>query len=907
MKDKILEIINQNCKDEKYELNTALYISGELKRSRNEIAKYLQELVAEELCIKIEKRPAFYVSRQGIETKYQLKIMQHSYKSMEQLLAVNKVDSHDFHKLIGYNGSLKDLVNQCKATVGYPPKGLPMLLYGPTGTGKSYIARLTYEYALNKGIISEGKFITINCSEYANNPELLTANLFGYVKGAFTGADKDKEGLIALADGGILFLDEVHNLNAECQEKLFQFMDQSIYHRVGDNEKWYKSNVRLMFATTEVPEKVLLKTLLRRIPMIMTVPSLKERGKQEMMELIVTMFQKEEKRIEKKIKINGKVMQALLSYDFTGNIGELKSCIQFCCVNAFFKSAAETVHISLETLPKKMLDNIKEKQYIYQASQDYFDISGYKENYQSDFIELNEELLRKYREYINNIVDEQLYIHSSQEIIWRYFDRLLLKKQHILDFYVQGFQHIVELVANRYGFILTNNDILSLIQCIYVYHQDFYNFKEWHIHQQEVIDELYFYIKNKFYQEYCIVKEIQAYVQSYLNVDIMTMVMIVFILYLKNIDKSEWKQKRMALILAHGFSTASSIADAINKFFGKHVFDAIDMPIYVDINEIIYQVHNYIKKLEGIEELLLLVDMGSLEEIYKGIHIPNINIGILNNISTKIALEVGNGLLQNQSMEDIFQTVMKYNVSKYHIVRNRKKEHVILCSCASGLGTAKKLKEMIQLSIPNKVNIKVKTFHYQELLDQSKIQQLLNDMHILCVIGTLNPNIPHLNFIPIEDFIMNDHVDELDNYLKDYMSQEDFMLFKKNIVKNFSLTNIMNTLTILNPNKLLEHVADAIDRLQTIMRKQFSNHTCFGLYVHISCLIERLVLQKGIESYPNIEDFQEKQKAFINYVKQAFDKVEQFYSVEIPIEEVGYLFDYVIKDERMISQGNEDF
>ena len=907
MKDKILEIINQNCKDEKYELNTALYISGELKRSRNEIAKYLQELVAEELCIKIEKRPAFYVSRQGIETKYQIKIMQQSYKSIEQLLNMNKVDSYDFHKLIGYDGSLKDLVNQCKATIGYPPKGLPMMLYGPTGTGKSYIAKLTYEYAVNKGIIHEGKFIAINCSEYANNPELLTANLFGYVKGAFTGADKDKEGLIALADGGVLFLDEVHNLNAECQEKLFQFMDQSIYHRVGDNEKWYKSNVRLMFATTEVPEKVLLKTLLRRIPMIMTVPSLKERGKQEMMELIVTMFQKEEKRIEKKIKINGKVMQALLSYDFTGNIGELKSCIQFCCVNAFFKSSTETVQISLETLPNKMLDNIKEKQYIYQASQEYFDVSGYTENYHSDFIELNEELLRKYSEYSDNLLDEQSYIQTSQELIWRFFDRLLLQKYQMIDFYVQGFQHIVELVANRYGFILTNNDVLSLIQCIHVYHQDVYHFKEWHMQQQDRIDEVYCYIKDNFYQEYCIAKEIQEYVQSYLDIDIMTMVMIVFILYLKKIDKSEWKQKRMALIIAHGFSTASSIADAVNKFYAKHVFDAIDMPLNVDINEILYQIHHYMKTLEGIEELLLLVDMGSLEEIYKGIHIPNVNIGILNNISTKIALEVGNGLLQNQSMEDIFQTVMKYHVSKYHIVRNRKKEHVILCSCASGLGTAKKLKEMIQVSIPNKVNIKVKTFHYQELLDQEKIQQLLNEMHILCVIGTLNPNIPHLNFIPIEDFIMNDHVDELDNYFKDYMNQEDFMLFKRNIVKNFSLTNIMNALTILNPNKLLEHVADAIDRLQTIMQKQFSNHTCFGLYVHISCLIERLVLQKGIESYPNIEEFKVKQKAFINFVKQAFDKVEQFYSVEIPIEEVGYLYDYVIKDEILISKSNEDF
>ncbi len=138
------------------------------------------------------------------------------------------------------------------------------LLYGPTGTGKSLIAKLTYEWARNQGVISKnGQFVQVNCSEYANNPELLTANLFGHVKGAFTGkAEKDNEGLIALADNGVLFLDEVHELKkVNAKKKLFLFMDQGIYHRVGDNEKWYKSNVRIVFATTENPDKVFVKNI----------------------------------------------------------------------------------------------------------------------------------------------------------------------------------------------------------------------------------------------------------------------------------------------------------------------------------------------------------------------------------------------------------------------------------------------------------------------------------------------------------------------------------------------------------------------------------------------------------------------------------------------------------------------
>ena len=94
----------------------------------------------------------------------------------------------------------------------------------------------------------------MNCAEYANNPELLTANLFGYVKGAYTGAEENQEGLLSLANEGVLFLDEIHCLEAKCQEKLFQYMDKGIYHKVGDNEKWYRSNCRLIFATTENPQ-----------------------------------------------------------------------------------------------------------------------------------------------------------------------------------------------------------------------------------------------------------------------------------------------------------------------------------------------------------------------------------------------------------------------------------------------------------------------------------------------------------------------------------------------------------------------------------------------------------------------------------------------------------------------------
>ncbi len=79
------------------------------------------------------------------------------------------------------------------------------MLLGDSGVGKSFMAKIIHSYAVQEKIISENApFLTFNCADYANNPELISSILFGYKKGAFTGADQDKKGLFELADGGFL-------------------------------------------------------------------------------------------------------------------------------------------------------------------------------------------------------------------------------------------------------------------------------------------------------------------------------------------------------------------------------------------------------------------------------------------------------------------------------------------------------------------------------------------------------------------------------------------------------------------------------------------------------------------------------------------------------------------------------
>lgn len=350
------------------------------------------------------------------------------------------------------------------------------------------------------------------------------------------------------------------------------------------------------------------------------------------------------------------------------------------------------------------------------------------------------------------------------------------------------------------------------------------------------------------------------------------------------------------MILAHGESSASSMAMCVNQWLETHVFDAIDMPLFVSQEEISRQLNDWLQKMEGIEELFLLVDLGSLEHIYRNLNIRNVNIGIINSLSLKLALTVGQDIRNQTPMEKVFERAKALSSIEYHIERNREKPRMIICSCASGLGVAEKLRGVIVDSLPEDSAIRVMIYDYNTLQQEGMASPVFEENQVISIVGTLKPEEITVPFVALEDLILQENTNRFDDSLRPYMEAEEMRVFKKNIVKNFSLSNIMNSLTILNPAKLLEHVADAIDRLQNRLGVSLGNNTCFGLYVHVSCLIERLVMNRGIEVYGNAEAFQREQKDFIQAVDDSFADVQKFYGIRIPVEETGYMFDYIKND-----------
>lgn len=882
LKEKIYQYVVDNTKDnDHWTKNNAQQISEYFEVSRNVASQYLNEFCKEGVVGKINTRPVIFLSLPKKAAR------ECSFSSMEEaILWMQQNSSSALENVIGSKGSLKEIIQQIKAAIQYPPDGLPILLYGATGTGKSFLAQAIYQHLKTYQIIgSNSEFIAVNCSEYANNPELFLANFFGYVKGAYTGADETRKGLAELADGGVLFLDEVHSLSNECQEKLFQFMDSNRFHRMGDNESWYESHCRIVFATSETPEEYLLATLIRRIPVKVTLPTLQSRSMTEKKQLIQMFFEEESANLKQQILVSNHFLTFLLNNDFSGNIGNLKNVIKLSCANAFSSLERGTaLKVQLANLPGTIsrtnpIPSLTHTKVVFLSLEEL----------------MNTEHLLSYAQFLKGIWDT-FAANQADDLLFEAFDKFFKKQFHRVQ---------VDLTNDHSGYLEVKfRQYIKMLEKDYQQKVDFFYLKVSLFYLNQWIDEigtalspaetdrLYEFFVANCSREFAMVEEFSNSGDiSFSKIEKAVLILLFHLM----IDKN-FTQSRLALIIAHGESTATSIAKTVNTLLGDFLFDAINMPLQSTSEEVAKQVNQYLKERSTFDELILLVDMGSLEKIHEHLELPaNKSIGLLNNVSTKMALDVANQLSLKIPLKDILTSIQRNHTihTVYHA--SKVKRDMILCSCASGLGTSYKLKSILESSFPKTTDILIETCDFYSLANENYIGELEKEYHILFIVGTLNPELEDKIFYSIEELILGLNVEEMASKLRRHFSEQEIELLNQNILKNFSLTNLMEQLTILNPSKLLEQVSDAIYILQNDMNLIIENNICFGLYVHISCLIERLVTQSHLPDEISLNFDDPKLEDFYHKFKKAFTVVEQYYSVEIPPFEVSYVYDYIKK------------
>jgi two-component system, NtrC family, response regulator AtoC len=234
----------------------------------------------------------------------------------------DRVDTEtDLHGIVGSSPKIQDvlrMISRLKDT------RTPVLITGESGTGKELVARAIHF----RGSFAQQPFVAVDCGSLV--PTLIESELFGYEKGAFTGALKSKTGLFQAANGGTIFLDEIGELPPELQAKLLRVLQEKEIRPVGSNQK-LKVEVRVIAASnrdleSEYQKGTFRKDLYFRLNVVTVhLPALRERRSD--IPMLVHWFL-ERYAAGRSIQVTSAAMKCLLQYDWPGNVRELENCIE---------------------------------------------------------------------------------------------------------------------------------------------------------------------------------------------------------------------------------------------------------------------------------------------------------------------------------------------------------------------------------------------------------------------------------------------------------------------------------------------------------------------------------------------------------------------------------------------------
>lgn len=311
-------------------------ISGtELLVKLKEINPFIQVIVltafgSVETAVESMKAGAFDYLTKPVEDLDELILKLNKASERNRLIVENKVMTERLNEIFPSSEIIgkSDVINKVKEIISLvAPKEATVLITGPSGTGKELVARAIHALSGR----AEQKLVAINCAAFPET--LLESELFGYEKGAFTGADRVKQGRFELADGGTLFLDEIGEMPLSMQVKLLRVLEERKIERLG-SVKEIDLDIRIIAATNRDLDKLIKEGKFRedlfyRLNVIqLHLPPLKERGG-DILLLAEKFLDKFIKKIGKEIKgFDTQAAGVLTSYNWPGNVRELENVIE---------------------------------------------------------------------------------------------------------------------------------------------------------------------------------------------------------------------------------------------------------------------------------------------------------------------------------------------------------------------------------------------------------------------------------------------------------------------------------------------------------------------------------------------------------------------------------------------------
>ncbi|EDO1184075.1 PRD domain-containing protein [Listeria innocua] len=884
-KEEVLQLLNG--KEEKV---SAADVAELLQMDRANASRYLNDLFKEKRIDKLPGKPVFY---QALKTASKVEEVAGSFQESS------------FGRLIGSEDSLKVSIQQAKAAILYPPNGLHSLILGRTGTGKSLFAECMYQFAKESQTIpADAPFISFNCADYAQNPQLLFGHIFGVIKGAYTGAEETREGLLKKADGGILFLDEIHRLPPEGQEMLFTFIDKGEFRPLGESANVHHAQVQIIGATTESPDNFLLETFTRRIPMTITLPSLAERNLEERYQLIEFFLNQEAIRLHQSIRVHRKALIAFLLYHASANVGQLQRDLKLACAKAFLHYKTKTanyilieqddlpIHVQkgllhLKDEPEKLNRLIDVNKAIFKFV-DTSDASAEVEDVHDVYHAIQEkadQLMKEGKD--QSELEEALYVDVDQ-----YFH-----------------DYMVQLPTHQTAKEIIAPAVWELTEKVYAMAEGKLNRKynekmkfAFSLHLQSTIERVREQkhiihpdlnnIRKKYPKEFQVAIDLSALIEQELSIEIPFDEIGFLTMFLTEevVDTALSQENQVeVIVMMHGRSTATSMVETVQELLSIESGIALDMPLTVEVKAMYEKLKQTVVKLNPVKGVLILSDMGSLtsfgnmltEEL--GIRTKTVTM-----VSTPVVLEAMRKASLGRGLEDIYQSCEQLFENKYkaHVLRAKPVKNAVIFTCFTGEGVAEQLRKVVAPIIDEtKIEIIVLQFLHKEAF-RERIDQLMEEYNILAIMGSVAFEYRDIPFFSALEVLSEGGLGIVSRILNDEVPYEKLIA---------SLEG--NLQAVSSAEQLVYFLRKVISELQLQLNVILESGVDIGMILHLAFLIERVKLGAVDREFPDLNEFAKNHMVEMQITQQMMENVEIEYDIVIPQSEIAYLTQMMLSNQ----------
>lgn len=863
---------------------TTAKIASDINVSRSLASQYLNELVRDGLIVKVNTRPVIYLHKAAFERYLQATLSDVEYPSMTALLREAGVGERpDFEKAIGHDLSLAPSVDQLKAAITYPPSGLPILLAGESGCGKALLARLTFEYGQNHESIGQhASYVRLDCARYSSDDAAFRRCILG---------SAEKDGLLTSVNGGVAFFENVDALGSASRETLLALLDEHGRRPAASAA----SRPRFILSISQSTSSPAALSFVRAVPIVVSIPPLRERTLEERTNLVLHFMRAQGRRVSADVSITRGALRMLVEANFEDNVDGLRTCVINCCAGAYVGSSEAHLEVRAYNLPASVLGT--------GAVRDDDDClvscgrNAASQDGSSHQRRLLEGLLGRFAQFEDGAISFGELLSGATLCVREYQDYLnfegVATSPRIMS-YEQVLNGVFEAVGMAHDVDLTRKSSRLLAQCLasQLFGGDL--LARWKQENVAAIERMGTVFARHLRETAAIVEQVSGETKTALGLEPDALARLVLALDVNSSVADRRSREYAGIVCCHGYSTATSIADAANRILHAHVFDAVDMTYDQQVTDVVRPLRRCIERYSYCKGVVLLVDMGSLTELASALsHTTDVDLFIINNVSTGLALEVGSMLKANEPIEAELGEVVERCRPAYSVARcAREADAVVFCS-ESGTGAADKIRRLFAESLPADAPIELVVADYQELAKSGLSAPVFSRNTVRAIVGTMNPGIEGVAFLALEDILYEGPTQRLDKVFSRSLGEREIKAFHASLLKRLTLQNVIESITILNPEKLYTEVSSAVGRLAKLTEEEIAPAATIGLYVHLCCLVERLVTKTPIDVHANEQGFCREHAAFIEAFRSSFSDISDHYHVEVPVTEIAYVFDYI--------------